>query len=179
MNQRYRNTKYIATSDGYIFNEKTGKYLKPQNNGQYYKVTLTFENSQQKQFLLHRIIAECFIPNPMNKPEVNHKNGNKYDNRVDNLEWVTASENQIHSVKTGLKPHGTDLWNGKFSKEQVIEIIKRKHNGESCKKLGLEFGVCPSTICDISRGLRYKQYFTEKELQNALTLCGINKEIEL
>ena len=179
MIQRFKDTKYIATSDGKIFNEKTGKYLRPQSNGQYYKVTLTLDRSKQQQFLLHRIIAECFIPNPMNKKEVNHINGNKYDNRVENLEWVTPSENQIHSVKTNLRKHGTDLWNGKFTKEQVLEIIKRRQNGESCRKLGEEFGVNATTISAISRGLRYKEYFAGNELQHALRLCDISKQIEL
>lgn len=179
MIQRFRDTKYIATSDGNVFNEKTGKYLRPQSNGRYYKVTLSLGNSKQQQFLLHRIIAECFVPNPMKKKEVNHINGDRYDNRVENLEWVTPSENQIHSVKTNLKKHGTDLWNGKFTKEQVLEIIKRKQNGESCRKLGEEFGVNATTISAISRGLRYKEYFTGNELQHALRLCGVDKEIIL
>lgn len=179
MIQRFRNTKYIATSDGKVFNEKTGKYLRPQSNGRYYKVTLSLGNSKQQQFLLHRIIAECFVPNLMKKKEVNHINGDKYDNRIENLEWVTPSENQIHAVKNNLKKHGTDLWNGKFTKEQVLKIIKRKQNGESCRKLGEEFGVNATTISAISRGLRYKEYFTGNELQHAMRLCGINKTIGL
>lgn len=178
MKQRYRDTKYIATSDGNIFNEKTGKYLKPQSNGNYYKVTLTI-CGKQIQILLHRIIAECFIPNPLNKREVNHINGDKYDNRVENLEWVTPSENQRHAVETNLKQHGTDLWNGKFTKEQVLSIIKDKQEGYSCRELGRKYGVDPTTISAISRGLRYRQYFTKDELQHALRLCGVDKTIEL
>lgn len=176
--RRYRDTKYIVTPDGEIYNERTGRRLKAQSNGQYSKVTLTF-NGKQKQILLHRVIAECFIPNPQQKREVNHKNGNKYDNRVENLEWVTPRENQIHAVKSGLKPIGIDLWNAKFTKEQVVSIIEDKKKGLSCKFLAKKYECCRSTISEVSRGLRYKEYFKEEELQNILRDAGIEKEITI
>ena len=170
---RFRDTNYSVTTDGRVYNATTEHEIKPQSNGRYNKVTLSF-NGYQKQFLVHRMIAETFIPCNDFTKEVNHKDGNRVNNCVDNLEWVTPSENQIHSVTTGLKKHGTDLWNGKFTKEQVFDIIIRKYKGESCRKLGKEFGCAQTTISAISRGLRYKQYFKDGELQYALRLCGLN-----
>lgn len=64
----------------------------------YSQVTLT-KNSLQEIRLLHRLVAETFIPNPLRKPQVNHKDGNRFNNHINNLEWVTASENSLHAYR--------------------------------------------------------------------------------
>lgn len=78
------------------------KELSQWNNGGYLRVTL-HKNGKTKKHLVHRLIAETFIPNPWNKPEVNHKDGNKRNNNVSNLEWSTRKENLDHADKTGLR----------------------------------------------------------------------------
>lgn len=87
-------------------------------------------NSKMKWEKVHRLVATAFIPNPEQKPQVNHINGNKADNNVDNLEWATESENQIHAYKTGLKrgsvEHGKLL--GDSQRESLI-----KRNKENTK----------------------------------------------
>ena len=165
-------TDYLVYNDGRIWSNKTHRFMKQCSNGQYLKVALCIKG-KLKQFLVHRLVAKAFVPNPENKREVNHIDGNKTNNKVSNLEWVTASENQTHAVKTGLKKHGTDLWNGKFNKEQVIDIIKQHQNGVPCYVLGRKYGCDKTTISAICRGLRYKQYFSKKRASAPLVWLGI------
>lgn len=80
-----------------------GKILSTRiNNIGYVKVDLT-KNKNQKTFSVHRLVAETFIPNPNSLPQVNHKDGNKLNNNVNNLEWCDAFQNQQHALKTGLR----------------------------------------------------------------------------
>ncbi len=71
---------------------------------EYYRVPLTDYNHKRKYYLIHRLVAQAFIPNPNNYGDVNHKDGNKLNNNVDNLEWCTRSDNLIHAYNNGLKP---------------------------------------------------------------------------
>lgn len=97
--------KYLITSTGKVFNNYTGVRMKTRNIQGYPHVGLRVydgKTSTQKLFKVHRLVAKAFIPNPNNLPVVNHKDGNKENANVENLEWVTYKENSIHAVKTGL-----------------------------------------------------------------------------
>lgn len=94
---------YQASNLGNIKSLLTSKLLKASvNSSGYLKVEL-HNKGKVKVFYVHRLIASTFIPNPSNKPQVNHRNGNKLCNSIDNLEWVTASENQIHAINKRLR----------------------------------------------------------------------------
>ena len=93
---------YSITEDGIVINQKKNRKLNPIINGKgYYQVKL-YNQGNVKVFLVHRLIAKAFIPNIENKPFINHINAIKHDNRLCNLEWVTASENTKHAYKLGL-----------------------------------------------------------------------------
>lgn len=78
-----------------------GKVLSPLNVNGYSRVLLS-KDGVKKQKGIHRLMMEAFVPNPLKKPQVNHINGIKNDNRLENLEWCDASENQLHAIKIGL-----------------------------------------------------------------------------
>ena len=106
-------------------------------------------SGKRKSFSIHRLVAFEFIPNPEGKKEVNHINGIKTDNRVENLEWATASENQAHALKNGLRimPSGEQVYCSKLTNKQVEEILALKigRRGEQTE-IAKKYGVSSSTI---------------------------------
>jgi hypothetical protein len=108
----------------------------------------------RKNSSIHRLVAKTFIPNPDNKPEVNHKDGDKFNNSVDNLEWMTRQENAIHSFRVlGRKsPEG----NRKITEQDVREIRRLNKQGMSRKALAIQFNLGYSTIVHIILGTRWK-----------------------
>ena len=79
-----------------------GKMISVCNDGRGYLLVNLWKNNKPKNIRTHRLIAKAFIPNPENKPQINHINGDGTDNRIENLEWCTASENIQHAHNTGL-----------------------------------------------------------------------------
>jgi len=97
------NVKRVGSFRGVNKSYLNGYYLTPVDNGKgYFRIKLTV-NNKSKRVMLHRIIAEAFIPNVNNKPVVNHLDGNKKNNDISNLQWCTQRENCIHAYKIGLR----------------------------------------------------------------------------
>lgn len=148
--------KQIKGFEGYfvenneIFSNKSGtliKLKKTLTTTGYLKVSL-HKNNKKYYKLVHRIIAETLIPNPNNKPQVNHINGIKNDDRILNLEWVTNSENQQHAVDAGLKISVKGEDHGMCKLTEKIALLIRQDK-RSSRKIAKDFGITQTTVLHI------------------------------
>lgn len=144
--------RYAVTRGGNVLsmpNRTRGgvRELKQRVNSYVY-VTLHDSRGEQYPHTVHRLVAEAYIPNPRNKPCVNHKNGIKTDNRVDNLEWCTRSENQKHAHDTGLiKPMcGEKTPLSKLKNKEVLQIREMYGRGTTQKEIGNIFKIHQTTV---------------------------------
>lgn len=136
---------------------KPGKVLNKNRLRDGYEQVALCKDRKRDYEKVHRLVALTFIPNPDNKPQVNHKNGIKHDNRLENLEWVTPRENTMHAYNVlGIKhphpPRGTPSKQRKFTDEQVEAIRKDPRTRTAIAK---DYGVCEQTICNIKLGYYY------------------------
>lgn len=151
----YINREGVIYRANYVTND--GKYVKSKvvtqclgENGYYY-VNLRQEGKTKLAYA-HRIIAETFVDNHENKEQVNHINGNKQDNRIENLEWVTPQENAQHSIKYGLTPVGERAHKSKLTLEEVIAI---RSSDEHNVQLAKQYTVSRAQIYRIKKGLNW------------------------
>lgn len=130
------------------------RFLKPRLNINGYLYVALSENSKcDYNCKIHKLVAGAFLPNPENKPEINHKDGNKTNNHVSNLEWVTRSENHRHAIRTGL----CIPFKAKITAKQAIEIFKKAHSGHSTQSLSKEYGLNPGAIWHIKNGTQWSK----------------------
>lgn len=117
----------------------------------YLKISLYIGNNKYISFMVHRLVAEEFIKNPMGKKQVNHKNGIKTDNRVENLEWCTNQENRDHAWKTGLvNTIGENHGRAKLTNKDVLDIRKNyNRNNYSSRKIAKKYNMDQSSILDV------------------------------
>lgn len=109
----------------------------------YLQISLCLE-SERKLVSLHRVMAEAFVPNPENKPEVNHKDTNKLNNTIQNFEWMTHAENMAHSLENGRHVKGDTHPMAKITETDVRSI--RAAVGAKPKDLAAKYGVCTDQI---------------------------------
>lgn len=135
---------------------------------QYKQVSLWKEN-KGTSYYVHRLVAEAFIPNPESKPEVNHIDGNRQNNHISNLEWVTSGENSLHASKTGLR-----VYTNRLTKDEFLDCLYDVINGESYQSLSSRV---PYKVPFLSTKLRAlaKEFNLETELDESLYIQRVNR----
>jgi len=142
--------RYSVDEDGNVFSHRRSIRLKPRlAGGRYLGVILAGKNRP-----VHRIVAESFLPDFLEKPQVNHLDGDKLNNHVSKLEMATAKENMRHAFKTGLKvgTKGENNGQAKLSAEDVTIIKRLLLTGETGTSIAKKFGVSHATISLIKLG---------------------------
>lgn len=144
--------RYSITPDGQVWSHINQKWLRSDvNNNGYHRVKL-YGNQGYRKVGVHRLVMLAFVgPSDL---QVNHKNGDKSDNRLENLEYCTSSENQLHAHRTGLNTQiGEKNSRSKLTYKQVVEIKELLKDGNLLhREIGELFGVTRTVISRISRG---------------------------
>ena len=148
---------YSTDESGFIFTHRQNKRMKIFVNNSGYECLVLNTGKNRKRFLVHRLIALNYIPNLQGLKEVNHRNGIKRDNRVENLEWVSSSQNKQHAIKLGLMNNkGSNHGLSKLT-ERKVKTIKRllKERKISQAEIARRYKVTPMTIVDIKYGVTW------------------------
>lgn len=146
--------RQLRNNRGFISNygNYKNRHEVPLNGGTRHGYAFVYTGAKQER--VHRLVAEAFLPNLENKLEVNHIDGNKLNNCVENLEWATHLENMQHAVRTGLHklPFGENSRRAILDFEKVAYIRKhfiKRHHEFGLTGLGKKFGVTPTTIARV------------------------------
>lgn len=154
---------YMISDTGFVLSiisdkdHPDGRILKPGTKSAGYKyVNLWGDDNQMHPWTIHRLVALHFIPNPDNKPCVNHINGNKSDNRVENLEWVTHKENHVHARSIGLFPVGEARPESRLKEPEIITIRQMYSDGYTMVSIAQKYLVAPTTVRNIIHRITWK-----------------------
>lgn len=150
--------KYRISNLGDVYSFHSNRLLKPWDDGLGYERVDLSKNGVVETFQIHRLVAEHFIPNdnPNILIEVNHKDLNPSNNKVDNLEWCTHKDNIRHAGRNGKMARKGNRNNHKLSKSDVLEIRQRIKSGMSVIEIAQSYGVCDQTIYNIKNGDYWK-----------------------
>lgn len=144
--------RYYINDDGFLFTDYGEKQMKECLKNGYIKNDLALKNGKHRYYFRHRLVMLCFKPiDNADEMQVNHINGNKADNRLENLEWCTNRENQLHAVKIGLKVGlpGESNPASKLTEKQVMDMIVDLLNHVPYSQLTQKYNCSKSTISAI------------------------------
>jgi hypothetical protein len=147
--KRFGETNYVVSSEGKVANGDSGRVLSPIDDGNGYDAVSIYIDKVGAKVKVHRIVAETFIPNPMGLTTVNHINGDKKDNKVSNLEWLSHSDNMKHAWDNGLMLRGSAAPLSVLDEEKVLQIKQLMLIGKSNDEIAKAYGVVRGTISKI------------------------------
>jgi hypothetical protein len=141
---------YGISPCGQVINRKTGRFMKQTKNADGYMIVGLRHKGISKTFRVHRLVGHLYIPNPGNKPEVNHKDLDKQNNHKTNLEWCTGKENVAHAIRNGIKNNrpARSVHKVALPSRQILDTYKTVV--EAASHNGLDF----SNIYSVLRGRR-------------------------
>lgn len=160
---------YQISNYGNVRNIKTNRILKSNIRGMYLAIGL-WNKSEGKNVRIHNLVASAFVPNPENKTEINHIDGNKLNNHFSNLEWCTHKENIQHAHKNKLVKSacGEKIYNSKLTKEDVLKIKKLYNSGEYYQhEIATMFNVTSANIQSITSNSSWKHLIDKDSILNA------------
>jgi len=146
-------TEYMISDDGRLVSLRMCRLMHPAKGSDGYLATVIRVNGEKRNVAIHRLVALAFIPNPEHKEQVNHINGDKNNNSVSNLEWVTHEENIEHAIETGLRDRYLPK---KLSKKTIHKICKMLEKGKPPSEISKKVGVSRSIVRSIKRGKSWK-----------------------
>lgn len=148
---------FLVSLYGEVKSKRTGRILKQTKKENGYLQINTRKEGKQIKPLVHTLIALTFVPNPDNKAEVNHLDGDKSNNSADNLEWCTREENMQHASKEGLlNCKGSNNNNSKLSEQDVINIRRLYAEGNIMKDIAKAYNISKPHVSDIVNHKKWK-----------------------
>lgn len=137
----------------YIEREKMLNPSKENTQANYYRAIINlYKNGNKKTFKVHRLVAKAFIPNSLNKPQVNHKDGNPLNNQVENLEWCTCKENIRHSIDTELTIRRIDT----IDRDTMIELLNNDYTYDEIADL---LSIAKGTVYNYIKKFKIKKIY--------------------
>jgi len=164
---------YMISNVGEVYSNALGRLVKKSLSDQGYERVSLRTETKYGTFRVHRLVGQAFIPNPENKPEINHIDGVKTNNWYRNLEWATSAENKQHAMEMGCYDNasftrvGTDRPNAVYTDEQAHAICKLLEGGHNCKRAAEKVGVSIGLARSIKYAGKWKHISSQYDIPAA------------